>query len=238
MTISLATYFASKNRILATLPREEYERLLPHLEPVHLDKGKIIYHPGDRIRDVFFPQNGMISLLSITSRGEIVEVGMVGNEGLVGVSIILKGDFAPYQSVVQLDADVFKIKAEVMLKEFNRGEKLQDLLLRYTHGVLTQITQSALCNRFHTLEERFCRWLLVTSDRVNSNTIELTQEMISQMLGTRRTGVTKAAGAFQDKGFIRYRRGKIVIFNRQGLERCACECYEIVRKEVSSSLAS
>lgn len=224
--------YAPRNRILAALPRQEYERLRPHLESVHLKKGQIISQAGDPVRHAYFTESGMLSLLSMTGRGEIVEVAMVGNEGLVGISLIFNVNVSPFQSTVQLSADAHRIRPEPLLEEFRRLGKLHDLLLKYTHGLLTQITQSALCNRFHTIEERLCRWLLTASDRTKSNTLELTQECISEMLGIRRTGVTKAACALQDAGLIRYRRAKITITDRQKLEQGACECYRILRKKV------
>ncbi len=229
---------APKNLILASLPRQEYERLRPHLESVHLKKGQIICQAGEPVSHGYFTENGMLSLLSMTGRGEIVEVAMVGNEGMVGISLIMNVNVSPFQSNVQLSADAQRIRPEPLLEEFRRQGKLHDLLLKYTHGVLTQITQSALCNRFHTIEERLCRWLLTASDRTKSNTLELTQEFISEMLGIRRTGVTKAACALQDAGLIRYRRAKITITDRQKLEHGACECYRIVRKEVDDLRAA
>ena len=238
MSVPSKAHPVSKNRILAALPREEYERLRPHLESVHLEKGKIVCQAGDRVRHAYFPESGMLSLLSMTGRGEIVEVAMVGNEGLVGVSLIMKVGISPYQSSVQMSAEAQRIRPEPLLEEFRRVGKLHDLILKYTHGVLAQITQSALCNRFHTVDERLCRWLLTASDRTRSNTLELTQECISEMLGIRRTGVTKAACALQDAGLIRYRRAKITIADRQKLEQAACECYSIVRKEVDQLLAA
>jgi CRP-like cAMP-binding protein len=224
------------NRLLAALPEEEYERLLPNFELAHLEKGEIIYVTGDRIRYAHFPLTGMISLLSATESGSTVEVAMVGNEGIVGLSVILSINKAPYDPMIQITADTVRIKAEVLKQEFNRGGRLQDFMLRYTHVLLTQITQSALCNRFHTVEKRLCRWLLIARDRVNSNTIDLTQEIIAHMLGSPRTGVTMAARTLQQAGLINYSRGKIVILDRQRLSDASCECYKIVKEEFSSFL--
>ena len=238
MSRSAQPHFITKNRLLAALPRQEYERLAPHLEPTHLPRGKTIALTGDTLRYAYFPNNGMISLLSTSGGGEAIEVAMVGSEGFVGVPIILKVGVTPYWSMVQIQADAMRISASALGKEFDRGEQLHDLLLQYTHSLLAHVTQSAVCNRFHTVQERLCRWLLLSRDRVKSDTINLTQEFISQMLGTARTGVTMAAVPLQDAGLIRYRRGKITILDREGLESVACECYSIVRKEVSHTLAA
>jgi CRP-like cAMP-binding protein len=228
----------AENRVLAALPRAEYERLVPHLEQVHLPQGKVLYEIGDFVRRAYFPTRGMISLLSITEDGLTTEVAMVGKEGMVGVPIILRVGITPYRIMVQIPADVISIKAEALKAEFNRSAHLQDLLLRYTHALLTQVSQSAVCNRFHTVEARLGRWLLVTRDRVGSDSFRLTQELISHMLGTPRTVVTVAANKLQDAGFIRYKRGSITILNSQGLEAVACECYGTVIKEISHFYAA
>ncbi|HEX8636199.1 MAG TPA: Crp/Fnr family transcriptional regulator [Pyrinomonadaceae bacterium] len=238
MPISTTAQLITKNQLLAALPRHEYERLAPHLEPMHLPQGKTLAYPGDAIRYAYFPANGMISLLSTTEAGRAIEVAMVGHEGFSGVPIILRVGVAPYWSVVQIPSDVLRISATALRKEFERGEQLHDLLLKYTYALLTHVTQSAVCNSFHTVQERFCRWLLISRDHVKSDTINLTQEFISQMLGTARTGVTMAAVPLQDAGLIRYRRGKITILNRPGLESAACECYTIIRKEIGQNLVA
>ena len=224
------------NRLLAALPEEEFERLLPNIELAHLEKGEIIYMIGDRIRYAHFPLTGMISLLSATESGSTVEVAMVGNEGIVGLPIVLSTNKAPYEAMIQLTSDTVRIKAEVLKQEFDRGGQFQNFMLRYTHVLITQITQSALCNRFHTVEKRLCRWLLIARDRVNSNTIDLTQEIIAHMLGSPRTGVTMAAGVLQQAGLIRYSRGRIVILDRQRLSNASCECYRVVKEEFNSFL--
>lgn len=238
MPVSITPHLVTKNYLLAALLRPEYERLAPHLEPVHLARGQTLADAGDTLRYAYFPTNGMVSLLSTTEDGQSIEVAMVGCDGVVGVPIILRVGVMPYWSMVQLPADAMRIKASVLRKEFDRGGQLHDLMLRYTHSLLAQISQSAVCNRFHTVEERLCRWLLISRDRVKSDTINLTQEFIAQMLGTARTGVTMAAVPLQDAGLIRYRRGKITILDRQGLERAACECYAIVKREISHMLAA
>ncbi|HWW76825.1 MAG TPA: Crp/Fnr family transcriptional regulator [Pyrinomonadaceae bacterium] len=228
----------TRNRLLAALPRQEYERLAPHLEPAHLPRGKTIALTGDTLRHAYFPASGMISLLSTSEGGEAIEVAMVGSEGFVGVPIILKAGVTPFWSVVQIQADAVRISAAALGREFDRGERLRELLLKYTHSLLNHVAQSAVCNRFHTVQERLCRWLLVSRDRAKSDTINLTQEAIAQMLGTARTGVTMAAVPLQDAGLIRYRRGKITILDRAGLESAACECYSIVRKEAGQVRAA
>lgn len=228
----------TENRILAALPRAEYERLFPHLERVHLPQGKVLWGAGDLVRRAYFVTRGMVSLLSITEDGETTEVAMVGNEGMVGIPIILRVGISPYVCMVQITGDALRVKADMLLDEFNRNARLQDLLLKYTHAVLTQVSQSAVCNRFHTVDARLSRWLLVSRDRVGSDSFQLTQEFISHMLGTPRTVVTTAANKLQDAGLIRYKRGSIVILNLPGLKSAACECYGVVIKEISHFFAA
>ena len=238
MSTSSILHLASENRILSALPRNEYERLLPHLERVHLPQSKIIYESGDIIRYAYFPLSGMISLLSTTEDGETLEVSMVGNEGVVGVPLAWKARNLPYRVMVQLTSDAMRVNAPALLTELRRAGKLEELMLMYAHSTLVHISQSAVCGRFHTVEKRLCRWLLVARDRAKSNNIQLTQEIISHMLGTPRTVVTTAACNLQDAGLIRYRRGKITILNPQGLEKSACECYKVVKKELSYSFVA
>jgi CRP-like cAMP-binding protein len=191
---------------------------------------------GDRIRYAHFPLTGMISLLSTTESGSTVEVAMVGNEGILGLPVVMSINKSPYEAMIHIAADTVRIKAEVLKEEFDRGGRLQDFMLRYTHVLIAQIMQSAVCNRFHTVEERLCRWLLIARDRVNSNTIDLTQENIAHMLGSPRTGVTMAAGVLQQSGLIRYSRGKIVILDRQRLSDASCECYRVIKEEFNNLL--
>lgn len=238
MSLSTISNNPFTNRILAALPREEYERLSPHLEVVRLTPGRILYNAGDVVRYAYFPMGGMICLLSTTGDGRTIEVGMIGNEGVSGIPIILKTRTAPYQIMVQLAANAMRIKGDKLREEFCRGGQLQDRLLRYTHTILTQIAQSAACNRFHSVEKRLCRWLLVSRDRVQTDTIHLTQEFLSHMLGVPRTSVTMIAGALQKEELIRYSRGKISILDRQRLEAAACECYKLVKEEISHILAA
>jgi CRP-like cAMP-binding protein len=220
------------NRLLAALPREEYDRLLPSMKPVHLPKGKIVYDTGEHMHYAYFINDGMVSLLSTTESGASLEIAMVGNEGLIGIPLILKRNKTPYQVMIQIVVQrAMRIRAQVLIDEFNQGGKLQDLLLIYTHLLLSQTSQSAVCHRFHNIEKRLARWLLVARDRVRSDTFVLTQELISHMLGSPRTHVTKTAGVLQKEGLIHYSRGKITIMDRQGLEASACECYRILKDE-------
>jgi len=229
---------STENRLLAALPRGEYERLVPHLERVHLTQGRVIFEAGDRVRHAYFPSGGIISMLSMTEEGETIEVAMVSNEGMVGVPIVLRAGVAPYRTMVQIPGDALRVKAEVLLKEFNQGGRFQDLLLRYAHAVLAHVAQSAVCGRFHTVEARLGRWLLVTRDRINSDSFHYTQEFLSHMLGTPRTVVSIAACRLQDEGLIRYRRGRITILDRAGLEAAACECYRAVLREIDHIIAA
>lgn len=221
------------NRLLDNLPQSERERLLPHSKHIPLPRGKILHEQGDPVRDVYFPVSGMVSLLSTTGDGNTVELAMVGNEGMVGVAIILRSDVMPYRTMVQIEGEALRISAEAFRKGLIPGGQLEDRLFKYTNALLAQISQSAVCNHFHTTEARLCRWLLISRDRVKTNTLLLTQEIIAHMLGTSRTGVTRAATTLADAGLIRYRRGRITIINRQGLEDYSCECYEIVKEELS-----
>ena len=226
------------NRLLSALPRTEYDLLLAHLQRVHLARGKVLYNTGDVVRYGYFPLTGMISLLSLNHNGETIELGVVGNEGFVGIPSILRSNTSPYRVVVQIPADVLVVRAEVLSREFNQGGHLQDLLLRFVHALLVQISQSAVCNHFHRTQARLSRWLLISRDRVNSNTVYLTQEFLSQMLGVPRTGVTAAARTLQESRLITYSRGKITILDPKGLELRACECYRIITEEMDDLLAA
>jgi CRP-like cAMP-binding protein len=238
MSLSIYPHGSIKNRLLSALPRAEYERLLTALKPVRLARNVVLCQAGSTIRHAYFLMGGLVSLLSTTEDGKTIEVGMIGTEGMVGIPIILGMSVAPYRTTVQIPATALSIKAGALRDGFNRGGVLQNMLLRYTYTLITQLAQSAVCNRFHTAEERLCRWLLISRDRMRSNTIRLTQETISQMLGTPRTGVTLTAGALQKEGLIHYSRGKITIIDPHGLEAAACECYRIVRKEFERLFAA
>ena len=219
-----------ENWILNSLPQEEHESLLPMLQPTSLPPGQIIYVPDDYIEYVYFPSRGMV-LVSVTEDGATVEIGMVGNEGMIGIPIILGADIMPYQAEVQVEGDALKMRAEALKREFDQGGELQKLLLLYTNVLIAQLAQSALCNRFHTVGERLCRWLLITSDRVKSNEFKLTQDDLSHMMGSHRPNVTVAARVLQNAGLIHYSRGQITIIDRDGLEAAACECYRIVKQK-------
>jgi CRP-like cAMP-binding protein len=234
MVLSKTLPFAfKKNLILGALRDKEYEHLYPSLEPVALAQGKIVYGMGDTARHAYFLVSGMVSLLAITEDGDAIEVGMVGNEGIVGLPIILGFDIMPYRVVIQLPCTALRIRTDRLKAEFNLGGQLHDLLLRYTNTLITQLSQSASCNMFHTVKERLCRWLLIARDRVHSDSLGLTQEFLSQMIGAPRTSVTTIAGNLQREGLINYRRGKIVILDRAGLESASCECYGIVKESIT-----
>ena len=220
------------NRILASLPQHELASLARNLETVRLEKGEVVYITGDRIRYAYFPVGGLFSLLSTTETGSTVEIAMVGNEGMVGLPVVLKNGTTPYEVTVQIATEAFRIKAEILQEEFNKGGALQELVLRYLNVLIAQVSQLTICNRFHTLELALSRWLLTAQDRVNSDSLNLTQETISQALGVPRTGVTMAAGTLQRAGLIRYSRGKIVILDRPKLEANSCECYRIINDQI------
>jgi CRP-like cAMP-binding protein len=219
------------NWLLDGLPSEDYDRLLSELEPVTLALGAVVYESGIEMQHVYFPTTSHISLLYTMLDGTTAEMGLVGNEGVVGIALFMGGDTTPNQAVVQGGGDALRMKANAMQNEFRRGGEFQHLLLRYTQALITQISQTAVCNRLHSVEQRLCRWLLMTHDRTQSDKLQMTQEFISHMLGVRREGVTHAAQRLQDLGFIRYVRGHIEILDRQGLEAHVCECYGVVRAE-------
>lgn len=225
------TFPATSNRILNALSRSEFEHLSPHLERVRLSGGEILYRPEEPITHIYFPDRGTVSLVSAFEGGGMVEVGMVGNEGMFGVCVFLGSMTTPLLAQVQLPGEGFRMRADVLKREFARGGTLQDLLLRYTQAFITQVTQVAACNRAHTLEERLAKWLLMCQDRAHSQNLELTHEFISEMLGIRRAGVTEAAYRFREAGLIHYRRGRVTILDRAGLEAASCECYPILRRE-------
>jgi len=226
------------NRILEALPREEYARLLPLLSPVRLQKGRVLWEAGGEIRHAYFLTGGMVAMLSVTYDQETVEVGMIGSEGIAGVAALLRCESAPYRVVVQLSAGALRISVRALRAEFSRGGRLQDLTLRYTHALLTQVAQSASCHRFHTAEQRLCRWLLTSADRAGSYTLPLTQEFLAQMIGVPRTSVTSAAVKLQDRRLIGYRRGRITLLDRRGLESTSCECYRAVTAILDCHLAA
>lgn len=227
-----------ENQLLAALPASEYQRLLPHLELVSLPLRKVLYEVDEPIEYVYFPNHAIASLVSIMEDGSTVEIGLVGNEGMVGLPVILGGKTTNNQAFVQMADGGMRMKASLLKTEFNRGGPLQTLLLLYTQALYTQVSQSAACNRLHCLEERLARWLLSVQDRVQSNEFPLTQEFISQMLGTRRAGVTVAAGILSQAGIIRYTRGRITILNHEALKAASCECYGLIKSEFERLLGT
>lgn len=226
------------NQILSALPKSEYQRLNSHLEEISIVSGQILQEPGQLIQYVYFPNKAMISLVSIMADGSTTEIGLVGNEGMVGLSAILGGRSTISRSIVQISGSAMKLPATILQQEFQRSGKLQQLLLLYTQALLTHVSQSAACNRQHHIEERLARWLLSVQDCILSDELPLTQEFISNMLGTRRSGVTIAAGALQKEGMIRYNRGHITILDQKALEATACECYRLIQSEFLRLLGS
>ncbi len=222
---------AKSNRLLAALPDEDFQNILPFLKFVKLSLGDILCDSGDEMQYLYFPTNSIVSLIYTSENGSTVEMGMIGRCGVIGISNFLGGRTTPNQGIVQVAGGAFKIKAEIICREFSRGGALHDILLCFTQLLLTQISQIAACNRLHTFEQRLCRWLLFSHDRVLGEEIVMTQEIISHLLGVRREGVTVAAGRLQEAGLISYVRGHIHILDRRKLERKTCECYEIVRDE-------
>lgn len=226
------------NQILAALPLVEYQRIASHLKPVDLISGEILLEPNEPIQKIYFPQLAMISLVSIMMDGSTTEIGLIGNEGMIGLSAILGGSSTISRTIVQVSGTALEVSAEVIRQEFQRGEKLHALLLLYTQALLTQVSQSAACNRQHNIEARLARWLLSVQDCILQDELPLTQEFIANMLGTRRSGVTVAAGILQQAGIIRYSRGRITILDQQGLEDTACECYHLIQNEFLRLLGS
>lgn len=220
-----------KNRLLVALPQEEYERLRPSLELVSLELGEVIYESGEHLDHVYFPTTAIISLLYLMKDGSSAEMGLAGNEGVVGIALFMGGGTMPNRAVVQSAGWAVRLKAKVLQSEFSLGSKFQQLLLRYTQALITQISQTAVCNRLHSVEQQLSRWLLLSHDRVEADELIMTQELIADMLGVRREGVTVAAGRLQDDGAISYVRGRIQILDRQKLEAISCECYKVVKDE-------
>ena len=220
-----------QNQLLAALPAAEWKRWSPNLEPIELPLGEVLYESGSTLRHVVFPTTAIVSLLYVMESGASAEIAIVGNEGLVGVSLFMGGGSTPSRAVVQSAGHGFRLAAEAMQEEFNRAGPLMHLLLRYTQALITQMAQTAVCNRHHSLDQQLCRWLLLSLDRLNSNELVMTQELIANMLGVRREGVTEAALKLQRAGLISYARGRVSVLDRPGLERRTCECYAVVKKE-------
>ena len=219
------------NRLLAALPPEEYQHLQPQLEFVSLELGRVLYQAGEPIDYVYFPHHSLISLVMVLQDGSTAEVGLVSGKGMAGVPVILGSNLSFNMAIVQIAGDAMRMPADCLKTEFKRGGVLQMMLLSYVQALLTQVSQTAACNRLHRLEARLARWLLLVQDAIESEELQLTQEFIAQMLGVRRSGVTIAAGALQQAGLIHYNRGKITILNRKGLETFSCECYRVIENE-------
>jgi len=222
---------ARTNELLAALPDAEWDRWLPNLEPVDMPLGKVLYESGARLSHVYFPVTAIVSLLYVMEDGASAEIAVVGKEGLVGVSLFMGGESTTSRAVVQSAGEGYRLKSNLMMVEFNRAGPVLHLLLRYTQALITQMAQTAVCNRHHTLDQQLCRWLLLSLDRLPTNELVMTQELIANMLGVRREGVTEAAGRLQESGLISYRRGHITVLDRAGLERRTCECYAVVKAE-------
>jgi CRP-like cAMP-binding protein len=226
-----------QNHLLAALPGAEFERLAPHLELVPLLLGDTLYEPGGQLQHVYFPTTAIVSLLYIMESGVSAEMAGVGNEGVLGISLFMGGETTPSSAVVQTAGHGYRLPGRVLKTEFNRGGPLQRLLLRYTQALVTQMFQTGACNRHHSIEQQLCRWLLLTLDRMPTNELIMTQELVANALGVRREGVTEAAGNLQRAGIISYRRGHISVIKRAGLEAGSCECYAVVKKELGRLLS-
>ncbi|MEO6917740.1 MAG: Crp/Fnr family transcriptional regulator [Collimonas sp.] len=213
------------------MPEEVWQRWLPHLEAVEMPLGQVLYESGSALNYVYFPTTAIVSLLYLLENGASAEIAGVGNEGIVGVSLFMGGESTPSRAVVQSAGLGYRLRANIMKEEFNRAGPLLHLLLRYTQALITQMAQTAVCNRHHTLDQQLCRWLLLTADRLQGNDLVITQELIANMLGVRREGVTEAARNLRQAGLISYARGHISVLDRHGLEHRSCECYAVVKRE-------
>ena len=226
-----AAHDPRQNHLLAALPAADFERLRPHLTPVPLVLGEALSESGIVLRHVYFPTDSIVSLLYVMADGASAEIAVVGNEGVIGVSLFMGGETTPSRAVVQSAGHAFRLTGQLLKEEFTRAGAMQHLLLRYTQSLLTQMAQTAVCNRHHSLDQQLCRWLLLSLDRLPSNQLVMTQELIANMLGVRREGVTDAAGKLQKAGLIKYSRGRITVLDRPGLEARTCECYAVVKRE-------
>ena len=221
----------NQNHLLAALLDADFDRLAPHLDPIMMRLGDVLYESGATVNHVYFPTSSIVSLHYVLENGSSSEIAGVGNEGMLGISLFMGGNTTPSRAVVQTAGHGYRLKAALLLEEFNRAGPVMRLLLRYTQALLTQMAQTAICNRHHTVDQQLCRWLLLTLDRLPTTELTMTQELIASMLGVRREGVTVAAGRLQARGFISNRRGHISVLDRAGLEGEVCECYEVVKKE-------
>src|SRR5712671_667413 len=231
-----STYTPSQNDLLAALPAVDYERLVPDLELVPLPLGMVVYESGGKLDYVYFPTDCIVSLLYVMKDGSSAEIAVVGHEGLVGVALFMGGESTPSRAVVQSAGSAYRLSSKVLKREFEHSGPLQHLLLRYTQALITQMAQTAVCNRHHSVEQQLSRWLLLSLDRLPQNQLQMTQELIANMLGVRRQSVTKSAGKLEQAGLIRYSRGLITVLDRPGLEQRVCECYAVVKRETERLL--
>jgi len=220
-----------ENHILDALPAEERERLFPHLTLVEMPLGMVLYEAGEALRHIYFPTDSIVSLLYVMKDGASAEIAVVGNEGAIGVSLFMGGETTPSRGIVQSAGSAYRLSGRRLKQEFERHGQLLHVLLRYTQSLITQMAQTAVCNRHHSIDQQLCRWLLLSLDRLPSNRLNMTQELIANMLGVRREGVTGAAGNLQDLGVIHYSRGRITVLDRPKLEQLSCECYAVVKQE-------
>ena len=220
-----------QNHLLGALPAVEFDRILPNLELIDFPLGTVLYESGGALTHVYFPTNSIISLLYVMENGASAEIAVVGNEGILGISLFMGGETTPSRAVVQSAGYAYRLKAHFLKEEFGRGGPVQRLFLRYTQALITQMSQTAVCNRHHTVEQQLCRWLLLSLDRLANDELTMTQELIANMLGVRREGFTEAAGRLQDEGIIHYSRGHIRVIDRPKLEKHSCECYQVVKTE-------
>ncbi|MFZ2635309.1 MAG: Crp/Fnr family transcriptional regulator [Rectinemataceae bacterium] len=225
-----------QNHLLAALPEAEYERIAPHLERVQLPLGKTLSESGEVMNSVYFPTTAIVSLLYVLENGASAEIAVVGREGIVGIALFMGGGTMPNRAIVQSEGHAYRMRGDLFNLEFNHNSALQHLLMRYIMALFAQMSQTAVCNRHHTVDQQLCRWLLLSLDRLSGNELNMTQELIADMLGVRREGVTEAAGKLQDAGLIRYSRGRLTVLNRPGLEARVCECYQVVKKEFARLL--
>jgi len=235
--VSLSPHNPNQNHLLAALPTAEFERVAANLELVPMRLGESVYEPGGQLQHVYFPTTAIVSLLYVLESGASAEIAGVGNEGILGISLFMGGNTTPSSAVVQTAGHGYRLPGKLLRAEFNRAGLMQRLLLRYTQALLTQMCQTAACNRHHSIEQQLCRWLLLTLDRLPSNELVMTQELVASALGVRRESITEAAGNLQRAGFLRYRRGHIAVLSRVGLEAGACECYAVVKKEIARLLS-
>jgi CRP-like cAMP-binding protein len=229
-------YLPQQNHLLAALPVDIQNRLYPHLEGVSLELGEVMYESGDSLRDVYFPTDSIVSLLYVMENGASAEISVVGNEGMIGIAVFMGGESTSSRAVVQSAGYAYKLNVQRLKDEFSRHGELALLMLRYTQALITQMSQTAVCNRHHAIHQQLCRWLLLSLDRLQGNRLVMTQELIANMLGVRREGVTDAAQKLQDLGVIEYSRGKITVLDRAKLETLSCECYAVVKKETDRLL--